>query len=195
MCCFNIAVSLQGKKPDSLYKVQDPEVRRFVEKCLATVTDRMSAWDLLNDPFLQIDDCGYDLRALQYQRDCGELGPLLRQPLLISAHHSTTSSLVNGYSNYICYDQEHDLDSNSVDYEATKINLFMGQDDDQLENLDITINGRKSEDDDIFLRLRIADKEGWFSFKTLEFDSIIDAENDSGLVVCFRSSAKHLLPF
>ena len=160
MCCFNIAVSLQGKKPDSLYKVQDPEVRRFVEKCLATVSDRMSAWELLNDPFLQIDDCVYDLKALQYQRDYDDLVHLLRQPLLNSTYHSTTSSLVNGYSNYICYDQENDLDSHSADYEATEINLFTSQDDDHLENLDITIKGRKSEDDNIFLRLRIADKEG-----------------------------------
>ncbi|XP_057771708.1 probable serine/threonine-protein kinase WNK9 isoform X2 [Salvia miltiorrhiza] len=178
---------ISGKKPDSLYKVQDPEVRRFVEKCLATVSDRLSAWELLNDPFLQIDDCGYDLRALQYQRDYDELGPLLRQPLL-SAHHSTTSSLVNGYSNYICYEQEHDLDSHSVDYEATEINLFTSQDDDHLENVDITIKGRKGEDGNIFLRLRIADKEGWFSlnFKFLEFDSTVDAENGSGLVVSGR---------
>ncbi|XP_042050451.1 probable serine/threonine-protein kinase WNK9 [Salvia splendens] len=177
---------ISGKKPDSLYKVQDPEVRRFVEKCLATVTDRMSAWDLLNDPFLQIDGCGYDLRALQYQRDYGELGPLLRQPLLISAHHSTASSLFNGYSNYICYDQEHDLDSNSVDYEATEINLFTGQDDDHLENLDITINGRKSEDDDIFLRLRIADKEG--RVRNIYFP--FDIETDTALSVATEMVAE-----
>lgn len=105
------------------------------------------------------------MRALQYQRDYDELGPLLRQPLLLSAHPSTTSSLVNGYSNYICYEQEqeHDFDSRSVDYEATEINLFTNQDDEHLENIDITIKGRKGEDDSIFLRLRIADKEGWFS--------------------------------
>lgn len=133
-----------------------------MEKCLATVTDRLSAWELLNDPFLQIDDYGCDLRPVHYQRDYDELGPLLRQPLLLSAHHSTTSSLVNGYSNYICYDQEHDLDSHSVDYEATEINLFTTQDDDHLENVDITIKGRKNEDGNIFLRLRIADKEGLF---------------------------------
>ncbi|KAK6117162.1 hypothetical protein DH2020_049041 [Rehmannia glutinosa] len=87
---------ISGKKPDALYKVKDPEVRRFVEKCLATVSDRLSAWELLNDPFLQIDDYGYDLRPLNYQREYDEIGPFLRQPLLGTAHHSTNSSLVNG---------------------------------------------------------------------------------------------------
>ncbi|KAK4405722.1 Serine/threonine-protein kinase WNK1 [Sesamum angolense] len=58
---------ISGKKPDALYKVKDPE----------------------------IEDYCYDLRPLKYQRDYDEVGPVLRQPLL-SAHHSTTSSLVNG---------------------------------------------------------------------------------------------------
>ncbi|KAH6821683.1 with no lysine kinase 1 [Perilla frutescens var. hirtella] len=176
-----------GKKPDSLYKVHDPEVRRFVEKCLATVSDRLSAWELLNDPFLQIDDYSFDLRPLQYQRDYDELGPLLRQPLLLSAHQSTTSSLVNGYSNYICYEQEHDLDSHSVDYEATEINLFTSQDDDHhLENVDITIKGRKNEDGNIFLRLRIADKEG--RVRNIYFP--FDIENDTALSVATEMVAE-----
>ncbi|KAG6435552.1 hypothetical protein SASPL_100426 [Salvia splendens] len=177
---------ISGKKPDSLYKVQDPEVRRFVEKCLATVSDRLSAWELLNDPFLQIDDCVYDLKALQYQRDYDDLVHLLRQPILGSAYHSTTSSLANGYSNYICYDQEHDLDSHSADYEATEINLFTSQDDDHLENLDISIKGRKSEDDNIFLRLRIADKEG--RVRNIYFP--FDIETDTALSVATEMVAE-----
>lgn len=45
-----------GRKPDALYKVKNPEVRKFVEKCLAKVPERFSAWELLNDPFLQFDE-------------------------------------------------------------------------------------------------------------------------------------------
>ncbi|KAL0925922.1 hypothetical protein M5K25_004298 [Dendrobium thyrsiflorum] len=45
-----------GRKPDALYKVEDPEVRKFVEKCIAKVSERLSARELLNDPFLQIDE-------------------------------------------------------------------------------------------------------------------------------------------
>lgn len=119
----------------------------------------MSAWELLNDPFLQIDDYLYDLRPSSYHRDYDELGPILTQRLL-SAQHSTNSSIVNGYSNILGYEHEHDLDCHSVDYEANEIDLFTGRDDEQLEDVGIMIKGRRAEDDSIFLRLRIADKEG-----------------------------------
>ncbi|GER53191.1 kinase family protein [Striga asiatica] len=41
-----------GIKPASLEKVMDPEVRAFIEKCIAKVSDRLSAKELLMDPFL-----------------------------------------------------------------------------------------------------------------------------------------------
>ncbi|XP_073136319.1 probable serine/threonine-protein kinase WNK9 isoform X2 [Henckelia pumila] len=165
---------ISGKKPDALYKVKDLDVRRFVEKCLATVSDRLSAWELLNDPFLQTDDYFYDFRMLNYQRDYDEIGSILKQPLLsamTSARHSTTSSLANGYSNYLCYDHENDLDCHSVEYEANEIDLFTNHEDDHLDNVDIKVKGRRSEDGTIFLKLRIADKEGrvrniYFPFDT-----------------------------
>lgn len=36
-------------------KVKDPEVRAFIEKCIAKVSDRLSARELLMDPFLNSD--------------------------------------------------------------------------------------------------------------------------------------------
>ncbi|KAL7144719.1 hypothetical protein ABFS83_07G031100 [Erythranthe nasuta] len=165
---------MSGKKPDALYKVKDPEVRVFIEKCLATVSDRLSAWELLNDPFLQIDDYGYDLRSLNFHRDYDEAGPVLRQSLM---GHSGSSSLVNGYSGYICYEE---LDSHSLEYETTKINLFSRHsDEDDLENVDISIKGRRSEDGTIFLRLRIADKEDHYRNIYFPFDT----ETDTALSV------------
>ncbi|KAL8047934.1 hypothetical protein ABFX02_07G031300 [Erythranthe guttata] len=165
---------MSGKKPDALYKVKDPEVRVFIEKCLATVSDRLSAWELLNDPFLQIDDYGYDLRPLNFHRDYDEAGPVLRQSLM---GHSGNSSLVNGYSGYICYEE---LDSHSLEYETTKINLFSTQlDEDDLENVDISIKGRRSEDGTIFLRLRIADREDHYRNIYFPFDT----ETDTALSV------------
>ncbi|XP_060206737.1 probable serine/threonine-protein kinase WNK10 isoform X2 [Lycium barbarum] len=41
-----------GIKPASLAKVTDPHVKLFVEKCLAPVSIRLSAVELLEDPFL-----------------------------------------------------------------------------------------------------------------------------------------------
>ncbi|KAH6838039.1 with no lysine kinase 1 [Perilla frutescens var. hirtella] len=176
---------ISGKKPDALYKVKDPEVRRFVEKCLATVSYRLSAWELLNDPFLQIDDYIYDMRSSNYQRDYDELGPILSQRLL-SAHHSTNSSLVNGYNNFLGYEQENDLDCNSVEYEGNEIDLFTSQDDDHLGNVDVIIKGRRTEDDNIFLRLRIADKEG--PVRNIYFP--FDTETDTALSVATEMVAE-----
>ncbi|XP_061346317.1 probable serine/threonine-protein kinase WNK3 [Gastrolobium bilobum] len=44
-----------GIKPASLAKVADLEVRAFIEKCIANVSERLPAKDLLMDPFLQSD--------------------------------------------------------------------------------------------------------------------------------------------
>ncbi|GFP84029.1 serine/threonine-protein kinase wnk1 [Phtheirospermum japonicum] len=147
---------ISGKKPDALYKVKDPEVRRFVEKCLATVSDRLSAWELLNDPFLEIDDYTCDLRPLNYD----EIGPFLRQPLLHHHHHS--------------------------EYEATEFHLFTSQEDDHSENVDISIKGRMNEDDNIFLRLRIGDKEG--RVRNIYFP--FDIETDTALSVATEMVAE-----
>lgn len=35
--------------------MKDPEVRAFIEKCIAKVSDRLSARELLMDPFLHSD--------------------------------------------------------------------------------------------------------------------------------------------
>lgn len=49
---LNSSTLLKGIKPASLGKVKDPEVRTFIEKCIAKVSDRLSARELLMDPFL-----------------------------------------------------------------------------------------------------------------------------------------------
>ncbi|KAL9234153.1 hypothetical protein vseg_009053 [Gypsophila vaccaria] len=43
---------MNGIKPAALDKVKDPQVRWFIEKCLAPVSERPSAIELLDDPFL-----------------------------------------------------------------------------------------------------------------------------------------------
>ena len=42
----------QGIKPASLAKVTDPDVKAFIEKCIAKVSQRLPAGELLKDPFL-----------------------------------------------------------------------------------------------------------------------------------------------
>lgn len=154
---------LQGKKPEALYKVNDPEVRQFVEKCLATVSLRLSAKELLDDPFLQIDDYGSDLIVEKYQRDCYEVTPTVRQPL--NGIHSINNTLMSVYSeNLGGFGPVSESDYHQGDFEPCEIALFDCEEDDDLAVDDTTIIGRRR-DDGIFLRIRIADKEGGhFSF-------------------------------
>lgn len=53
-----MALSLipKGVKPASLAKVKNPGVKEFIEKCIARVSERLSAKELLMDPFLLTDD-------------------------------------------------------------------------------------------------------------------------------------------
>lgn len=46
---------IQGKKPRAFYKVQDLEAQRFIGKCLETASKRLSAKELMLDPFLETD--------------------------------------------------------------------------------------------------------------------------------------------
>ncbi|KAJ8449676.1 hypothetical protein Cgig2_001332 [Carnegiea gigantea] len=49
---------ISGIKPAAISKVTDPQVREFIDKCLAPVSERSSASDLLKDPFLAFGDSG-----------------------------------------------------------------------------------------------------------------------------------------
>ncbi|CAH2053365.1 unnamed protein product [Thlaspi arvense] len=44
-----------GIKPASLSRVQDPDVKQFIEKCLLPASERLPAKELLLDPFLQVN--------------------------------------------------------------------------------------------------------------------------------------------
>nr|GMD63743.1 probable serine/threonine-protein kinase WNK9 [Ipomoea batatas] len=155
---------ISGKKPEALYKVKDREVREFVEKCLAIVSLRLSARELLDDPFLQLEDCEHDLRPTR--RELDYMDPLLRQPVLELDYEGTSFSngFYNGYCNGYAYEEEEKgwaCDPNEFDQNG--IELFEYNDDereDHSSNLDISIKGKRREDGSIFLRLTISNQEG-----------------------------------
>ena len=150
---------LQGKKPEALYKVDNTEVRQFVEKCLEIVSLKLSARELLDHPFLQIYDYGFDSKVVQYQRHFYEVNPLIRQPL--NGIYSINNKLISGDTDNVGgYGPVSELDYHRDDFEASEIGLFGCEEDDNLAEVDTTIKGRR-EDDGIFLTLRIVDKEGY----------------------------------
>lgn len=167
---------VSGKMPESLYKVNDPEVKQFVEKCLATVSLRLSAKELLKDPFLQIDDYEYNFKELQYQRDCYEVSPTIRQQPM-NGNYSVRNALMSVYTD--------NLGGYQDDFETSEIDLFDCEEDDNLDEVDTSIKGRRR-DDGIFLRIRIPDKEG--RVRNIYFP--FDTETDTALSVASEMVAE-----
>nr|XP_029120802.1 probable serine/threonine-protein kinase WNK9 isoform X2 [Elaeis guineensis] len=146
---------ISGTKPEALYRVKDPEVRQFVEKCLATASQRLPARELLKDPFLQLDDHG----MVHEEGEFSDMGCIVRQPslhLLPSSH----SWYTNGFSDSFRQETETGWDCDAADMGTHGMDLFNSPEDEPLANVDITIKGRRRENGDIFLRLRIADRDG-----------------------------------
>lgn len=171
---------ISGKKPEALYKVKDPEVRIFVEKCLASVADRLSANELLQDPFLHIDDRGYDLRPINREKDFDEVDPLVQLP------YQNDSSFMSGFCDYTGYEPDHEYEYQTLELAASEIDLFTSVEDDNLTNTDISIKGKRKENGDIFLRLRMNDKEG--RIRNIYFP--FDIETDTALSVATEMVAE-----
>lgn len=146
---------ISGMKPDALYKVQDPEVREFVEKCLATVSRRLPASELLKDHFLQVDD----YNPTSGEENFCELGGIPRQPSL-TAHTSNGHLLGNGFLDDIPPEIDNEWEFDTSESTSHGVEIANGYKDQHLSNVDITIKGWRKEDDSIYLRLRITDKQG-----------------------------------
>nr|GMD01306.1 probable serine/threonine-protein kinase WNK9 [Ipomoea batatas] len=176
---------MSGKKPDAFYKVKDPEVRRFVEKCLETVSFRLSARELLDDPFLQLDDCESDISPIVCRRGQDYMDPLLRQPNFEPDYEGKSFS--TSCSDYV-FVEENALVC-SPDEFRSGIELFEYNNVEEHEhslNLDITIKGKRREDGSIFLRLRIA--EGGGHARNIYFP--FDVEYDTALTVAAEMVAE-----
>ncbi|KAG9151797.1 hypothetical protein Leryth_002077 [Lithospermum erythrorhizon] len=165
-----------GKKPDALRKVKDPEVREFIEKCLATVTLRLSAKELLDDPFLRIDDGEPDLRLIEHQQELDYLNPLLKQPFVELDYERKLygDGSYNGYSKNYASEDQNGFACHLNDFEQGEIEIFEINDDERPADLDITIKGKRRDDGGIFLRLRISEKEGHVRNIYFPFDIEMD---------------------
>ncbi|KAL5995113.1 Serine/threonine-protein kinase wnk1 [Asimina triloba] len=163
---------ISGKKPHALYKVKDLELREFIEKCLATVSQRLPAWELLKDSFLQIDDRNTDLTAVDWLGGINEIGPLRRQCFL--EHYHNGSSLVDGHSSYHSTVKEIGLDYDDCGIETSEIEFLHNRADEHLTNVGITIKGTVKGNQTIFLRLQTADEEGFVRNIYFPFDMCMD---------------------
>jgi WNK lysine deficient protein kinase len=169
----------QGIKPEALYRVKNLEARRFIDRCLAPASRRPAARELLHDLFLQVGgggglasgDRNYDHVHLhqpsrQDKHGYSNGGSVTSIGLsTVDDDEDTAPSIERSY----CEEDEDD-DAGSR-YGGIDL-LFAEHEDDNVAGVDIKIRGRRMEDGGIFLRLRIADKDGTGAETMLDSDSI-----------------------
>lgn len=161
--------------------MKDPEVRAFVEKCLATASRRLPARELLMDPFLKeesssaetsllrVDTRGDDLDSLAVNN--GPI-PRLLGPPGSSSSESDSRSLPNPKS-LMKKERERSSSGHESEIKGSASENENAEDSGKgrssgtkkMERLrssrDFKVKGKWSEDDDkVYLRLRIVDAEG-----------------------------------
>lgn len=115
--------------------------------------------ELLNDPFLKVED---DVFCVPGNEDYSAMYNYLHQPACLDYHRhggSSGSTASNGGgAGDERWDSEEDDDDGSMFHGIDQ--LFNEHEDEHVAGVDITIKGKRIEDGSIFLRLRIADKDG-----------------------------------
>jgi WNK lysine deficient protein kinase len=171
-----------------LEKVKDPEVRGFVEKCLATVSRRLPARELLTDPFLQCEgdreavDCVPCISLPKMRADdMEELGviPENHNAVAIPGETATPQKVEDEHAQGDGSRQEEKGTASASrpnsgmstggqaesedDYGHTHNQIRTGKytkEEQPRRSRDFRVKGKRRDDDAIFLRLRIADPEG-----------------------------------
>ncbi|GAB2291120.1 hypothetical protein Dimus_025377 [Dionaea muscipula] len=133
-----------GIKPASLEKVQDLQMKEFIEKCLVPASERLPAKELLKDLFLQLDNPQEAVRdRVQMPNQIPKSGSLV-----MSAHHHSMD-----------IDPEYKLQttSTSTANSCASMNYQVLEFTKTHMNNEFRLRGRKTDDNSISLTLRIAD--------------------------------------
>ncbi|KAL3815149.1 hypothetical protein ACJIZ3_016417 [Penstemon smallii] len=146
-----------GVKPASLNKVASPQIKEFIEKCLVPASQRLSAKELVKEPFLQFEHSKEPIRDS------------LRLP---NEFHQPTSSLNCGPH---CmdidpeYNQSMCTDSNSGSPHSSVLEFQRSH-----QNNEFRLKGKKIDDKSISLTLRIADQAG--RVRNIHFQFYLDSD-------------------
>ncbi|KDP28454.1 hypothetical protein JCGZ_14225 [Jatropha curcas] len=131
---------ISGIKPASLNKVTDPQTKEFITKCLVPASERLSAKELLKDPFLQLQD---------------PVEPI-RDPLTLPNQYPKSPSLTKSGPSSM------EIDSLSIctgsNCEETKFPELEYQK--THKDKEFRLRGKKNDDHSVSLTLRIADASG-----------------------------------
>ncbi|KAL6633798.1 hypothetical protein ACP70R_026469 [Stipagrostis hirtigluma subsp. patula] len=129
-----------GVKPAALAKIADPQVKQFIEKCLAPASERLSAKELLQDPFLCHDNINGPAGA-KFPSPTPKAVDISLETLHMDVDTSSPSS--SGKENYC-------LAPHTPVLEFTRTN----------KNTELKLKGEKLDNNSVSLVLRIADLSG-----------------------------------
>lgn len=139
-------MSLQGIKPASLNKVSDPQIKEFIEKCLVPASERLSAEELLKDPFLHIENPKDPI-----------LYPLQSPNKISRARHSSKSS--SHSMDIDADDKQFSVSTCSESNQGSSLRpIFQVQRTNK--NNEFRMKGTTNDDNSVSLTLRIADAGG-----------------------------------
>ncbi|KAL0398028.1 UNVERIFIED_CONTAM: putative serine/threonine-protein kinase WNK4 [Sesamum calycinum] len=132
-----------GVKPAALAKVASQEVKEFIEKCLVPASERMSAKELLKDPFLQLE------HSKEPVRDLLHIPNEVPRSISRSYYGPNSMDIDPEYNQSVCTDSNCASPcSEVVEFERSH------------QNNDFRLRGKKNDDNSISLTLRIADQGG-----------------------------------
>ncbi|XP_076921232.1 putative serine/threonine-protein kinase WNK3 [Bidens hawaiensis] len=139
-----------GVKPASLEKVNDPEVKSLIEKCICNVSDRLSAKDLLMDPFLHGNDDDDENVNLHSESS------LYQGKLVSLSHPGLHESKIFILFNF-------------------PLMTFLDEDIENLDTArDFTVKGQMGDPDTVFLKLHMEDTTGHARTIHFPFDIKLD---------------------
>ncbi|XP_039022822.1 serine/threonine-protein kinase WNK8-like isoform X2 [Hibiscus syriacus] len=140
-----------GIKPASLGKVNDPQIKQFIEKCLLPASMRLPAVELLKDPFL--------LAEIPKVAASGPLVNLIQaKPHLMEIDPNCKTLLVNSSTRNI---------KEAPGFSSLELQCFT-------EKNEFSLKGEKNDDNTVSLTLRISDQCG--RARNIHFSFYLDCD-------------------
>lgn len=139
---------MQGIKPASLGKVNDPQVKQFIEKCLVPASMRLPAIELLKDPFLAIEN---PKELIPSPLALPKLVPKQENVLQSESHSMDIDNCLKKLSTGSCAKSNGQAQQHfALEFERCSARN------------EFRLSGEKNDDETISLTLRIADQCGGY---------------------------------
>ncbi|CAA7028375.1 unnamed protein product [Microthlaspi erraticum] len=151
-----------GIKPQSLTRVDDPQVRQFIEKCLLPASSRPNALELSMDPYLASND------SALVASSSNPVGPpqleLEHLPMDVDHHHNENKSVSIGSS--------RKSDEEYPSCQTIELERFA-------EDKEFRLRGERSDDSTASMLLRIGDSSG--KGKIVHFAFYLDSDTATAI--------------